>query len=192
MTKHILIDLRSWLQKEAFDHDSLGGVNVDRLVNDIIKTIKSTDVQMSGYNSSSSVYDLLENFAASTDKERIKAGKANIRNIGLIRKKVPYVSPVAAAEKRVKKDMVEDMDLKSSEEDEWFNIKNILEGTATKEEYERNTISDDTLTLFLEGRSTSISIHQVYNQKKWRRMNQLAFRLTITEPIQIIKSLHLI
>ena len=106
---------------------------------------------MPAYDKNLTVYeDLLEYFAASTDKEKMKPGKAAICDLGLVlRGKVVYASAVATAEKKVKKELVKDvMDLDATgKDDKWYNILNVPKGsTATREEYQRNVLACDALT----------------------------------------------
>ena len=101
MTRLVLVSLRSRIRKEGADIE-LDADLMQHLKDDIILLIKATGKCPPVLTASTSVLGLLNEFAASTDTAKLSPGEAKLRDLGLLRDKVSYDSPMAKAEKLIK------------------------------------------------------------------------------------------
>jgi hypothetical protein len=102
MSHHLLFNLHSRLWKEGAA-DTLGAEVTRQLKDNIILLIKATGQCPPVLASSTSLLELLNKFAASTDKPRMSPGEPKMRDLGLLREKVKYTSPALQAERLIPK-----------------------------------------------------------------------------------------
>jgi hypothetical protein len=102
MSHHLLINLRSRLRKEGAV-DTLRAEVTRQLKDDIISLIKATGQRPPMLASSTSLLELLDEFAASTDKPRPSPGEPKTRDLGLLREKAIYISPALQADRMIPK-----------------------------------------------------------------------------------------
>ena len=83
LTVWILISLQSRLQKESYQ-DILSESIQKQLINAIIQLIKVTGTYSPFYNAGTSIFELLQAYAATTDQEKLLPRKANARDLVLL------------------------------------------------------------------------------------------------------------
>ena len=160
MTRQLLISLRSRIRKEGYDV-CLDAAQMRRLKDDIILLIKATGNQPPILNAQTSLLHLLNEFAASTDKAKVSPGEPRLRDLGLLREKVSYDSPIAKAEKLLMNASPMAVDSTDSSDLDPLAIPNIPEGSATVKEYVNDRIASDGMSLcFSRGKFEHLSVQE--------------------------------
>lgn len=106
MSCWVLVGLCSRLRKEDA-HNALGADAIQQLKDDIILLIKATGKRPPALEANTTLLDLLNDHAPTMDQAKPSPGEPKLLDLGLLREKVTYASPIAKAEKTIKAEAME-------------------------------------------------------------------------------------
>src|SRR5210317_2090083 len=149
MTKSLLCALHSRLRKEGEKEweNQLSNVEKRQFFNNVSTLIRITGSQPPiGNMGIRTTMDLLANYSVTTDTAQMgPAGKACIRDLGLLREKLPnFCTPLISAEQLFKQEQL----VQEEGDGETKPIKNIPLGTCRPGEYAQNQVAVEAVAVF--------------------------------------------
>jgi hypothetical protein len=118
-----------------------------KITDSILLLMKAYGEQPPIVTVTTTMLDMLANYAESMGRSKMTPGEPNLRDLGLLRDKVCYSQPEAKAEKRIKNEDGSRPN-KDGDNDMMIPIPNLPHGTAMGEEYLAVSLAQKALSVF--------------------------------------------